>query len=115
MTLGDELIKAAAAAPKVAQRLPVPEILEGMAATFRERNAVYGDNYKMVGKVMQALFPDGPPRLLVAEDYDVWHLFELKIVKLTRFAISGLTHVDSIHDDAVYAAMIEALLNEKGK
>jgi hypothetical protein len=85
-------------------------ILEGMAATYRERNAVYGDNYRMVGPIMAILFPDGvPPEVLHSDQF---HLFELKLVKLSRFAISGLKHVDSIHDDGVYSAMIESILLE---
>lgn len=86
------------------------DILDAMAATFRERNAVYGDNAVMVGQVMQVLFPNGVT-LKTPEDYHMWHLFELKIVKLTRFAISGLKHEDSIHDDGVYSAMCERLVN----
>ena len=86
-------------------------ILAEMAKTYRERNQVYGDNYKNVGKVMAILFPDGAPAELLHSDH--FHLFELMIVKITRFAISGLSHEDSIHDTAVYAAMIEAILKEK--
>lgn len=86
-------------------------ILDQMADTFRQRNAVYGDNYRMVAKLVKVLFPNGVPSELVVTDQ--WHLFELKLVKLSRFAISGLTHIDSIHDDAVYAAMIESILHEK--
>lgn len=85
-------------------------ILDQMADTFRQRNAVYGDNYRMVAKLVKVLFPKGVPSELVVTDQ--WHLFELKLVKLSRFAISGLTHIDSIHDDAVYAAMIESILHE---
>lgn len=80
-----------------------------MAVTFSERNKVYGDNYKRVGAVMSALFPDGVS-LKTADDYNAWHLFELMIVKLTRFANTNMTHKDSIHDAAVYAAMVESLL-----
>lgn len=88
----------------------VPEILRDMADTFQERNAVYGDNYKQVAQLVKVMFPNGvPPELVVT---DQWHLFELKLVKLSRFAISNLTHVDSIHDDAVYSAMIESILLE---
>lgn len=87
-------------------------ILDEMADTFRLRNAVYGDNYKMVAKLVAALFPNGvPPELVVT---DQWHLFELKLVKLSRFAISNLTHQDSIHDDGVYSAMIESIILEQG-
>lgn len=84
------------------------DILDEMAATFRERNAVYGDNYKMVGKMMAVLFPNGaPPELL---HNDQFHLFELILVKLSRYAISGLQHQDSIRDMGVYCAMCESIL-----
>lgn len=82
------------------------EILTAMAATYRERNAVYGDNFRTVAPTIAALFPNGVPSELVTTDR--WHLFELIIVKLSRFAQSNLTHTDSIHDAGVYAAMIEA-------
>jgi hypothetical protein len=89
-------------------RNAVHEILEDMGKTFQERNAVYGSNYLMVAALVKVLFPNGVPSELVVTHQ--WHLFELKLVKLSRFAISNLTHVDSIHDDAVYAAMIEHIL-----
>lgn len=82
------------------------DILEKMAETFRERNAQYKDNAIMVGEVMAALFPHGVT-ITDPNDHHVYHLFELLVVKLTRFVKSGLTHTDSIHDAAVYAAMIE--------
>ena len=85
------------------------DILAEMADTFRERNKVYGDNYLRVGQVMTALFPNGVTIVNPAQ-FNVWHLFELMVVKLTRFANSGLTHEDSIHDLAVYAAMVESLI-----
>lgn len=86
------------------------DILAEMAKTYKERNAVYGDNYKMVAKLMKVLFPNGVPPELVVQDH--FHLFELKLVKLSRFAISNLTHQDSIRDDGVYSAMIEAIITE---
>jgi len=83
------------------------DILEGMAKTFRERNAVYGDNYKQVPQLVKVLWPNGvPPELVIT---DQWHLFELILVKLSRYAISNLTHADSIHDAAIYAAMCERI------
>jgi hypothetical protein len=87
------------------------ETLDNAAHTYRERNAVYGDNFRMVGPIMKVLFPKGVPVALLGDDS--FHLFELVIVKLTRFAISDLTHRDSIHDAAVYAAMIEANIYNK--
>lgn len=88
------------------------DILAEMADTYRERNKVYGDNYKRVGAVMAQLFPEGVV-LRTPEDFNVWHLFELMIVKLTRFANSDLKHEDSIHDLAVYAAMVESLIRKE--
>ena len=67
------------------------EVLEKMADTYRERNRVYGDNRSV-------------------EDYNKWHLFELIVVKMTRFANSSLTHQDSIHDMSVYGAMLESII-----
>lgn len=91
--------------------LRAAETLEAMAQTFRARNKVYGSNYKMVGKMMRVLFPNGVPKELVFEDH--FHLFELLLVKISRYAISSLTHKDSIHDAAVYAAMCEAINDQK--
>lgn len=99
------LIRAQAATGRIAA-----DVLEEAARTFRERNAVYKDNANVVGKVMVALFPNGV-KLETAEDFHMWHLFELLIVKLTRFTNSGLTHQDSILDLTVYGAMLEPLIN----
>lgn len=88
------------------------DILAKMGDTYRQRNEVYGDNYLVVGKVMEILFPEGV-LLKTADQFNKWHLFELMIVKLTRFTNSELTHVDSIEDLAVYAAMVQSLMEEK--
>jgi hypothetical protein len=87
-----------------------PAILRAMAQTFEERSVTYRDNFRMVGPIMGILFPDGVPLEVLSNP--AFHLFELKIVKLTRFAISNLKHLDSIHDDGVYSAMIEAIIQE---
>lgn len=89
----------------------VPEILREMADTFEERNKQYSDNYLSVAPFIKELFPGGVPAGLV--ETDRWHLFELLVVKMTRFARSELTHIDSIHDAAVYAAMIESDLRRR--
>jgi len=83
------------------------EILTEMAETFKERNADYGNNYKFVGPIMKILFPFGANNDCIARDQ--FHLLELIIVKLSRYAISNMTHADSIHDVGVYAAMIESI------
>ena len=86
------------------------EVLEEMMKTCKERSAVYGANYKMVGNIMTVLFPDGVT-LKTPEDFTLFSLFDTKINKLCRFAHSELTHVDSIHDDGVYSAIIESLID----
>ena len=92
----------------------VADNLQVAADTFRERNKVYGNAYKTVGNVMAALYPNGV-KLSTADDFTRWHLFELAIVKVTRFANSGLTHTDSAHDLAVYAAMLESLITQESQ
>ncbi len=94
-----------------ASTVTAADILQEMANTFRERNAVYGDNFKMVAKLVAVLFPKGVPSELVTQDQ--WHLFELALVKLSRYAISNLTHKDSVRDLGVYAAMCEAILTNQ--
>ncbi len=94
-------------------KLTAATVLRAAASTFEERNAVYADNYKNVGAVMRALFPQGIQSDVALTDH--FHLFELIIVKLTRFANTNLTHIDSIHDTAVYAAMIDAELQRSKK
>jgi len=91
----------------------VSQILHHMAETFTDRNKVYRDNYLRVGPVMKALFGTDIPSELVVSDR--WHLFELIVIKLTRFATSELSHTDSIHDIAIYAAMIEADIKRSEK
>lgn len=92
-------------------RRPASEILRAMADTFDERNAVYRDNSRMIPKLIRALFPHGVPSRLVEQEE--FHLFELILVKLARFASTDLAHIDSIHDIAPYCAMIETILKEK--
>lgn len=99
-------------APSMSRASESPaEVLKEAAKTYEERNAVYGSNWRRVPEVMKAMFPDGVPGELVTEPH--WHLFELIVVKLTRFAKSNLSHEDSIHDAMVYSAMIESILKEE--
>lgn len=113
LALEEERANARAKAAEEREMSDVPALLRGMAETFETRNATYADNYKLVGPLVKVLFPDGLPPEILHSDH--WHIFELKLVKLTRFVRSGLTHIDSIHDDAVYSVMIESILRNKGK
>lgn len=91
----------------------VTELLNRMATLYAERNAVYKDNYRKVGKVMDALFPDGIT-LKGPDAFNRWHLFELSIVKLTRYAnqYEAGGHADSLEDQIVYLAMVAGLEEE---
>lgn len=84
------------------------QILHDMAETFKKRSEIYGDNYKQVGDVMMALFPDD--KIGTTEDWNRFHCFFMIVVKLTRLANDNLKHKDSVHDIGVYAAMWESLL-----
>lgn len=90
-------------------KLKVPAILTAQIATFIERNTQYGDNWENMGKVLSGLFPNGV-ELRTADDFIKWHLFEWAVGKLSRFANSGMTHLDSLHDAAVYLTMVEAFM-----
>lgn len=83
------------------------DFLEEGAATYRERNAVYGDNYLRVGAVMAALFPDGVT-LKTADDHNRFHIFMLKVVKLSRYCVNWDKggHEDSLLDDMVYGGIL---------
>jgi hypothetical protein len=99
--------------PEEETRLPfVASKLHGLADLFAERNAVYKDNFRMVGRIMVAMFPEGI-ELKTEEDHNKFHLFMLKIVKLSRYVVNyDQGHIDSIDDDIVYTAMVAALDEE---
>lgn len=89
------------------------DLLDAMAGTYRERNAIYKDNYKRFGDVMAGLFPEG----LNVRTKDEWNricIFMMIMSKMTRYAanfhLGG--HLDSIHDAGVYSAMLEELSME---
>lgn len=98
------------------KRLPfVSKHLHEMADLFAERNAVYKDNFRMVGRIMQAMFPDGV-ELSSEEDHNKFHLFMLAIVKLSRYAINyDQGHKDSLDDMIVYLSMVAALDDESAQ
>lgn len=84
------------------------DILEEMAETFRERSGMYKNNYKQIGAVMIALYPDGIT-LKTIDQHNRFHLFLMMLVKMTRLANMDLNHQDSCHDIGVYSAMLKSL------
>lgn len=86
------------------------DLLQSGADIFRERNAVYGNNFFKVGPIFAALFPDGL-LLKTPEDFNRFHLLMLDVVKTTRYSENWDKggHDDSLADKAVYSAMLQAL------
>lgn len=83
--------------------------MEEAAKTFTLRQAVYGDNYRLAAKALEAFFPKGVP-LKTAEDHERFHIFMLIVVKLSRYANGwDKPHQDSIHDAGIYSFMLEAI------
>lgn len=88
-------------------------ILSQSHDVYKDRSAIYKDNFRSVGRVMVALFPEGRPPLVTAEDYDRWHIFELLIIKLTRYANNyDQPHEDSLLDQLPYLGILGALDQE---
>jgi hypothetical protein len=85
-------------------------ILRSMAATCEERQGMYGEVWRTVPMLVRDLFPEGVPEWLLTDPR--WHLFELLLVKVSRFAHSELKHQDSIHDAGVFSALIENVIVE---
>jgi len=94
--------------PKAAPARRAPDMLDAGAATFRERNATYGDTYLDFGKAAAALFPNGLA-LKTVDDFNRMGIFTQCLGKLARYAanLSEGGHQDSAHDLMVYAAMLE--------
>lgn len=84
----------------------VPEMLREAAATYEERNKLYGDNYKRFGRVMVELFPDGL-ELKSVDDFNRFGVFVQSVAKLTRYSQNFTRggHDDSCLDASVYWQM----------
>jgi hypothetical protein len=92
------------------ERMRAPDLLESGAATFRSRNAIYGDTYLNIGYSLVGMFPDGVHLDSIA-DFNRFATFLAALSKLQRYAaqLSNGGHVDSAHDLMVYGAMLEEL------
>jgi len=88
----------------------VPDNLKKLAELFEERNKTYGSNYKEIGFVLHALFPEG----ICVNSHEDWSrfgcLFQM-ISKLTRYVqnFESGGHRDSLDDLSVYAQMLSEL------
>ncbi len=84
--------------------------LSNGAEIFKQRNAVYGNNYLNVGSCFVGLFPEGI-KLTTTEDFNRFHILMLAVVKLTRYANNWKKggHLDSSDDAMVYMAMLSSI------
>jgi len=94
--------------------MDVSATLRKMADTNLKRHKVYKDSPARLGRALAVFHPEGV-RLNTAFDHDLFALWSALIGKLVRFVVSGFTHKDSIHDAAVYCAMIEKKMDERPK
>lgn len=82
------------------------DILRGAADIFERKSKEYGNNYKQIGHVMAALFPEGLT-IRTPQDWNKLHLFLLGMVKKTRYSQNFFAgHADSLLDNIVYGAML---------
>jgi len=89
------------------------DILEEMKQMYISKSAEYGANFTKPRDIIRILFPDGVPSELV--DLTQWHIFEMIITKIVRFADNNLNHIDSIHDIGVYSAITEEIIKNPKK
>jgi len=95
----------------------VPKALEQAASLYRGRNALYGDNYKNFGKLVEVLFPEGipsgPMESMISYHNRTGVLF-MVLSKLSRYCANfgDGGHSDSLDDLAVYAMMLNELDEE---
>ena len=89
------------------------EILNSTAHLFRKKREEYGDNYLVIGKLMEALFPDGL-EIKTNEEWNRLHLLLLSVVKFSRYAFNYKKggHRDSLLDLIVYVAMLDEMDDE---
>jgi len=102
--------------PQHYANIDVPRELEASAATYRERNPVYGDNWLHFGHVMAAMFPEGIT-LRTADEWNRMGVLVQCAAKFTRYAAQFANggHEDSAHDLVVYAAMLQQLTKKTGE
>lgn len=85
----------------------VKEAMEEATEVYAKRQNQYGDSYRMVGEIMNILFPCALPGGLLTQTR--MHLVGWIVGKLCRYAISARLEKpidDSLKDLAVYAMML---------
>ncbi len=86
----------------------VPDRLSALSDIYRERNAIYKNDYLEFGDVMAALFPEGIT-LKTGEEFNRFCLFVSMMIKMRRYSKNVLSggHIDSLDDVAVFSQMLQ--------
>ena len=90
--------------------MKVYEALEKLGGLYKERNALYGDNYKHFGKLLLAMFPEGI-EINTEDDCNRFALFLHLLTKFSRYSEMFYKggHPDSLDDISVYSQMLAEL------
>lgn len=89
---------------------PVDQALSDLGDIFKQRNSLYGDNYKRFGPSLMSMLPAGV-KIETANDMNRFALFVMIFSKVTRYAnqFASGGHPDSLDDLSVYAQMLREL------
>ena len=98
------------------EKKTVPESLAALGEIYKDRNMLYGDDYKGHGNVMMALFPMGIV-LNNQTDFNRYSCLKEIVTKISRYAMNFNRggHDDSLDDIAVYSQMLKELDNDGQK
>lgn len=106
-----DLDKEIAAEKKAGPKANVAKKLTALADLYDQRAKIYGDNYKLFGKIMVEIFQGKGVMLNTAEDFNRFAIFVQVVSKVTRYGnqFSKGGHPDSLDDGAVYSMMLREL------
>lgn len=100
------------------QKRDVPELMEEAIKTYRKKNQDYGDSYKIIGHVMEKIFPKGIT-LNNASEFNRIGALILILTKITRYAnlfskekINFDSKNDTVMDLGVYSFILSYLEEE---
>jgi len=91
----------------------VPDQLEAKAALYRERNKIYGDNYKRFGPILSLILSGQKLDPEDATQMNRLGILVQIVAKVSRYGenFSRGGHDDSLDDIAVYSMMLRELDN----
>lgn len=89
------------------------DMLAALGAIYRDRNKMYGNNYKAFGHSCMSIFPKGI-ELKTVDDFNRFGVFVMIVSKVSRYAamFTNGGHPDSLDDLAIYSQMLQELDSE---